>query len=292
MTWLGLAIAIGAGMALAAAVGAGVAALLLRRWSAPPPSAASAAQADAPAAPTPAIDAPAEAASEADHASFGYIVSHDLRAPIRVVEGFTRIVKEDYGKVLDAVGHDHLDRVLGAAARMNSMIDALLKLSRLSSQPIARVPVDLSQIAGFVVDDLRREHPGREVEVEIEPQLLASGDPTLLHMLLENLLGNAWKYTGNTAAARIGLARRPGETAGFTVHDNGAGFDMRYADRLFGAFQRLHSASEFPGTGVGLASVRRIVRRHHGEVWAESEPDQGARFHFTLPLAPSESPAR
>ena len=150
------------------------------------------------------------------------------------------------------------------------------------------MPVNLSQIAGFVVDDLRREHPEREVEVEIEPQLLASGDPTLLRMLLENLLGNAWKYTGNTENARIGLARRPGETTGFTVHDNGAGFDMRYADRLFGVFQRLHSASEFPGTGVGLASVRRIVRRHHGEVWAESEPERGARFHFTLPLAPRD----
>ena len=112
-------------------------------------------------------------------------------------------------------------------------------------------------------------------------------------MLLENLLGNAWKYTGNTENALIGLARRPGETTGFTVHDNGAGFDMRYADRLFGVFQRLHSASEFPGTGVGLASVRRIVRRHHGEIWAESEPERGARFHFTLPLAPrSESTTR
>jgi light-regulated signal transduction histidine kinase (bacteriophytochrome) len=242
------------------------------------------------AAPAPDDAARIDAASEADHASFGYIVSHDLRAPIRVVEGFTKIVKEDYGPVLDAIGRDHLDRVLGAAARMNSMIDALLQLSRLSSQPIARVPVNLSQIAGFVVGDLRREHPEREVEVEIEPQLLASGDPTLLRMLLENLLGNAWKYTGNTENAHIGLVRRPGETTGFTIHDNGAGFDMRYADRLFGVFQRLHSASEFPGTGVGLASVRRIVRRHHGEVWAESEPEHGARFHFTLPLAPREAP--
>jgi light-regulated signal transduction histidine kinase (bacteriophytochrome) len=227
----------------------------------------------------------AELEGEGDPESFGALVSHDLRAPIRVVEGFTKIVKEDYGAVLDAVGHDHLDRVLGAAARMNSMIDALLQLSRLSSQPIARVPVNLSQIAGFVVDDLRRQHPERAVEIEIEPQLLASGDPTLLRMLLENLIGNAWKYTANAEHARIGLARRPGETTGFTVHDNGAGFDMRYADRLFGVFQRLHSASEFPGTGVGLASVRRIVRRHHGEVWAESEPERGARFHFTLPLA-------
>jgi len=295
VTSLTLAAAIVAGIALAAAVGAGVAAFVLHRAAvaAGKHDGAAAALASPPAdlASAPAGDATAtstagnEAATEADHASFGYIVSHDLRAPIRVVEGFTKIVKEDYGPVLDAVGHDHLDRVLGAAARMNSMIDALLQLSRLSSQPIARVPVNLSQIAGFVVDDLRREHPEREVEVEIEPQLLASGDPTLLRMLLENLLGNAWKYTGNTENARIGLARRPGETTGFTVHDNGAGFDMRYADRLFGVFQRLHSASEFPGTGVGLASVRRIVRRHHGEIWAESEPERGARFHFTLPLA-------
>ena len=309
MTSLALAAAIVAGIAIAAAVGAGVAALVLRRAAAAAPRAVRAAGEGAatnPLARSAEADvvgasvladgndtAAGNAASEADHASFGYIVSHDLRAPIRVVEGFTKIVKEDYGAALDAVGHDHLDRVLGAAARMNSMIDALLQLSRLSSQPIARVPVNLSQIAGFVVDDLRREHPERDVEVEIEPQLLASGDPTLLRMLLENLLGNAWKYTGNTENARVGLARRPGETTGFTVHDNGAGFDMRYADRLFGVFQRLHSASEFPGTGVGLASVRRIVRRHHGEVWAESEPERGARFHFTLPLGPgADAPPR
>jgi light-regulated signal transduction histidine kinase (bacteriophytochrome) len=300
VTSLALAAAVIAGIALAAAVGAGVAAFVLRQAAAKHAAAATdlnngAASGVAAPSPTDVANAADEAtggaravgsdaASEADHASFGYIVSHDLRAPIRVVEGFTKIVKEDYGAVLDAVGHDHLDRVLGAAARMNSMIDALLQLSRLSSQPIARVPVNLSQIAGFVVDDLRREHPERDVDVEIEPQLLASGDPTLLRMLLENLLGNAWKYTGNTETARIGLVRRPGETTGFTVHDNGAGFDMRYADRLFGVFQRLHSASEFPGTGVGLASVRRIVRRHHGEVWAESEPERGTRFHFTLPL--------
>jgi len=300
VTSLALAAAVVAGIALAAAVGAGVAAFVLRRAAAKagkndaaataiatsPADLAGASAADATGTPAAGNDA----ATEADHASFGYIVSHDLRAPIRVVEGFTKIVKEDYGAVLDAVGHDHLDRVLGAAARMNSMIDALLRLSHLSSQPIARVPVNLSQIAGFVVDDLRRENPERDVEVEIEPQLLASGDPTLLRMLLENLLGNAWKYTGNTENARIGLARRPGETTGFTVHDNGAGFDMRYADRLFGVFQRLHSASEFPGTGVGLASVRRIVRRHHGEIWAESEPERGARFHFTLPLASRADP--
>jgi len=289
VTPVAIAVALAFVVALAAAVGAGVAMLMMRRSRS---GAAPAAPHDGvPAAParvagTDATVAAAGTETEADHESFGYIVSHDLRAPIRVVEGFTRIVKEDYGAVLDKVGHDHLDRVLAAAARMNSMIDALLGLSRLSSQPIARVPVDLSQIAAFVIDDLRRQQPEREVEVEIEPALLTSGDPTLLRMMLENLLGNAWKYSGNARPARIGLVRHNGAAATFTVHDNGAGFDMRFADRLFGVFQRLHSASEFPGTGIGLASVRRIVRRHHGEIWAESEPERGARFHFSLPLEP------
>ena len=244
-------------------------------------------------APRPGQTAPRRRArdGEPDHESFGYIVSHDLRAPIRVVEGFTKIVKEDYGNVLDKVAQDHLDRVLGAATRMNSMIDSLLALSRLSSQPIARVPVNLSHIAGFVVDDLRREHPGRDTQVTIEPDLLTMGDPTLLRMMLENLLGNAWKYSANARPARIGFVRRDGDATSFTVEDNGAGFDMRFAERLFGVFQRLHSASEFPGTGVGLASVRRIVHRHGGEIWAESEPERGARFHFTLPLQAHEASA-
>jgi light-regulated signal transduction histidine kinase (bacteriophytochrome) len=277
-----IAAAIALAVIVAAAVGAGVAALVIRRSQRASPGAAPAAH----------ESSLPPAVAEPDHESFGYIVSHDLRAPIRVVEGFTKIVKEDYGAVLDRVGHDHLDRVLGAAARMNSMIDALLALSRLSSQPVARVPVNLSQIAGFVIDDLRRQWPEREVDVEIEPGLLTSGDPTLLRMMLENLLGNAWKYTGNAKAARIGFTHRNGEATSFTVHDNGAGFDMRFADRLFGVFQRLHSASEFPGTGVGLASVRRIVRRHQGEIWAESAPEQGARFHFSLPLGPRETPQR
>jgi signal transduction histidine kinase len=218
-----------------------------------------------------------------EDAEFGSMVSHDLRAPIRVVEGFTRIVKEDYADVLGRIGIDHLDRVLGAAARMNHMIDALLALSRLSSQPLDKAPVDLSQLAGYVVEDLRRLSPEREVEVEIEPGLTATGDPTLLRLVLENLLGNAWKYTANSRPAQIAFARHPGEAATFTVRDNGAGFDMRFADRLFGAFQRLHSASEFPGTGIGLASVRRIVLRHGGTVRAEGQPERGASFHFSLP---------
>ena len=218
-----------------------------------------------------------------DHDSFSYTVSHDLRAPIRVVEGFTKIVKEDYGRLLDRVGNDHLDRVLGAAARMNNMIDALLALSKLSSQPLARQPVNLTQLAGFVADDLRRQWPEREVRVEIESGMQVQGDPTLLRVVIENLLGNAWKYTGKTSLAVVSFGRHAQDPDAFSVIDNGAGFDMRFADRLFGVFQRLHSANDFPGTGVGLASVRRIVRRHGGDIWGEGEVSRGAQFHFSLP---------
>jgi signal transduction histidine kinase len=225
--------------------------------------------------------------------TFSFTVSHDLRAPIRVVEGFTRIVKEDYGKLLDRVGNDHLDRVLGAAARMNLMIDALLTLARLSTQPLAQQPVNLSQLAAYIADDLRRGTPEREAEIDIEPGLQAHGDPTLLRLVLENLLGNAWKYSQRCHRTQISLRSvpnpssphgPPGSNAGraFVVRDNGAGFDMRSADRLFGLFQRLHSNSDFPGHGVGLASVRRIVKRHGGDIWAEAEVGRGAAFFFTL----------
>ncbi len=233
--------------------------------------------------PTATADLAAALAAGSEQESFSYTISHDLRAPIRVVEGFTKIVKEDYGRLLDRVGNDHLDRVLGAAARMNNMIDALLALSKLSSQPLARQTVNLSQLAGYVADDLRRQWPERVVHVEIEPGLQVQGDATLLRVVIENLLGNAWKYTSKSAAARITLERSPIGADVFTVRDNGAGFDMRYSDRLFGVFQRLHSANDFPGTGIGLASVRRIVRRHGGEIWGEAEVNQGARFHFSLP---------
>jgi signal transduction histidine kinase len=240
-----------------------------------------------PAAARPAVTAPAHG-DTADHDSFSFTVSHDLRAPIRVVEGFTKIVKEDYGRLLDRVGNDHLDRVLGAAARMNNMIDALLALSKLSSQPLARQPVNLTQLAGFVADDLHRQWPERTVRVDIEPAMLVQGDPTLLRVVLENLLGNAWKYTGKTNPAVISFSRHAQKADTFCVSDNGAGFDMRFADRLFGVFQRLHSANDFPGTGVGLASVRRIVRRHGGDIWGEGELGRGARFHFSLPQGGGE----
>ncbi|MBS0305036.1 MAG: GHKL domain-containing protein [Proteobacteria bacterium] len=223
------------------------------------------------------------APAAAQSAIFGPTLSHDLRAPIRVVEGFTRIVKEDHGHRLDRLANEHLDRVLAAATRMNLMIDALLALARLSAQPLARQRVDLSQLAGHVVDELRRGTPQREVDVEIEPALTARGDPTLLRTVLENLLGNAWKYTARVPHARVTLRRREheGRTC-FEVADNGVGFDMRSADRLFGLFQRLHSQADFPGHGVGLASAQQIVQRHGGQIWVHAEPGRGAAFRFTL----------
>ncbi|MFG6448147.1 ATP-binding protein [Roseateles sp. BYS180W] len=226
---------------------------------------------------------------QAEQATFSYIVSHDLRAPLRVVEGFTRIVKEDFGPQLDPLAQDHLDRVLGASARMHHMIDALLSLSQLSAQPLRSERVHLSDLAEQVLEELRRATPSRQVVCHIQPQLWVQGDPTLLRMLLENLLGNAWKYSAKCACAHISLQlQQQGEESVLVVSDDGAGFDMRFAERLFSPFQRLHSASDFPGTGVGLASVQRIVARHGGRIWAESSVGQGARFYFTLPLAPPE----
>ena len=221
-----------------------------------------------------------------DQESFIYTVSHDLRAPIRVVEGFTKIVKEDYGDRLDAAGNAHLDRVLTAAARMNEMMDALIALTKLAAQPLVRRPVDLSRLAADVVSELRRQAPERAVRVQVEPGLTASGDATLLRRVMENLVGNAWKYTSKTEGASIWVGRHPDRADRadtFSVRDNGAGFDMRYASRLFGVFQRLHSASDFPGSGVGLALVQRIVGRHGGNVWCEARVHQGATFYVSLP---------
>jgi signal transduction histidine kinase len=223
------------------------------------------------------------AAAPDDGLSFSYTVSHDLRAPVRVVDGFARILKEDYSRQLDRIGNDHLDRILSAAARMNAMIDAMLSLAQLTSQPLSRQPVNLSQLADYILEDLRRAHPERVVHADIEPNLQVLGDPTLMRQLMENLLSNAWKYTGKTAVGQIRMQStlQDGQRV-FEVRDNGAGFDMRSAERLFGLFQRLHSANDFPGTGVGLASVQRIVRRHGGDIWAESQPGQGSRFCFTI----------
>jgi signal transduction histidine kinase len=214
--------------------------------------------------------------------SFSYSVSHDLRAPLRVIDGFAQIVLEDYGERLDALGSEHLKRIVAAAGRMNSMIDTLLAMSRMTGRELQFERVDLSETARQLADELRVADPGRSVEVAVQPDLSVEGDRTLLRLVLQNLLGNAFKFSAKTRDARIEFGRRPDGDHAFFVRDNGAGFDMRFADRLFGMFQRLHSQSEFAGTGVGLATVQRIVRRHSGRIWAESEPGKGATFFFTV----------
>ncbi len=212
-----------------------------------------------------------------------YTLSHDLKAPLRVVEGFSKILQEDYGPRLDKVGLDHLERILGASRRMHLMMDALLAMSRLSTQALQWQAVDLTAMALQILDELQHQHPQRQVFTHVENGLIAQGDATLLRMVLENLLGNAWKYSSRQNQAHIRMERHTQKPHTFTVSDNGAGFDMRFASRLFSPFQRLHSTSEFPGHGVGLASVQRIVVRHGGEIWAQASPGQGASFHFSLP---------
>ncbi len=222
--------------------------------------------------------------------SFAYSVSHDLRAPLRIVDGFATIVLEDYGdrgKPLDDVGRDHLRRIVAAGQRMNTMIDTLLGLSRMTSRELKRERVDLSQIARELAEDLRTQDAARAVEFVVAPNLRADGDATLLRLVLQNLLGNAYKFTARSRGARVDVgARTDGGTVTYYVKDNGAGFDMRFAEKMFGLFQRLHSANEFPGTGVGLATVQKIIRRHGGRVWAEAIPapneGHGATFYFTL----------
>jgi signal transduction histidine kinase len=222
--------------------------------------------------------------------AFSYTVSHDLRAPLRVVDGFARILHDDFADGLAPGGREHLDRILAASSRMDHMIDALLGLARVSAQPLVPAPVDLTLLAQQIADELRSQEPGRQVEFVIARSMVASGDRTLLRIVLENLLGNAWKYTGRVPRAVVEFdCSLQGQTLVYRIADNGAGFDMRYADRLFGAFQRLHGAGEFAGTGVGLATVARIVQRHHGRIWADSAPGEGARFFFTLNELPANT---
>ena len=215
--------------------------------------------------------------------AFSYSVSHDLRAPLRHIDGFSQILLEDYAGKLDDEGCRHLKRVREASQQMAQLIDDLLNLSRVTRAEMRRETVDLSRMAEIAAEALKKIQSDRKAEFVIEKGLTAEGDERLLRVALDNLLGNAWKYTGKRPQARIEVGRtNHGGRPAYFVRDNGAGFNMAYAHKLFGAFQRLHSVSEFPGTGIGLATVQRIIHRHGGRVWAESEVDKGATFYFTL----------
>lgn len=215
--------------------------------------------------------------------AFNYSVSHDLRAPLRPLDGFSQALIEDHADKLDAKAADYLRRIRAAAQRMSQLIDDLLQLSRMGRTELVPKPCDMAPIADAVIAELRRAEPDRSVEFVCGPDLRTEGDPRLLRIVLENLLRNAWKFSRGVANARIELGTtRNGGSPAFFVRDNGAGFDPTYAQRLFQPFQRLHAATEFEGTGIGLAIVQRIVRRHEGRVWAESQPGAGATFYFTL----------
>jgi PAS domain S-box-containing protein len=226
-----------------------------------------------------------EAAETANHEleAFSYSVAHDLRAPLRGIDGFSVALLEDHAEQLDAVGKEHLQRVRAAAQFMAQLIDGLLMLAQLTQSEIRRDRVDLTRLAHASVARLKDSEPERQIEIVIADGFIAHGDERLLGILFDNLLGNAWKFTGKRRGARIEFGRTAerGQPAYF-VRDNGVGFDMAYASKLFGVFQRLHSADEFRGTGIGLATVQRIVRRHAGRIWAESKVDHGASFYFTL----------
>ena len=215
--------------------------------------------------------------------AFSYSVSHDLRGPLRSISGFTQLVYDDYHDKLDDNGKRFLEYIRGGTQHMSELIEALLDLAQVTRTPLKRGPVDLSALAGTIVQNLRQREPQRNGAVKIEDGLTAEGDARLLQALLTNLLGNAWKFTRKTADARIEVGRWSGDDEeAFFVRDNGAGFDAQRAHKLFTPFQRQHAQEEFEGTGIGLATVQRIVHRHGGRVWAESQPGEGAAFFFTL----------
>jgi len=215
--------------------------------------------------------------------SFSYSVSHDLRAPLRSIDGFSRILLENHAVRLDQDGTQLLERVRAAAQRMGQLIDDLLSLSRVTRSEPKRIRTDMSAIARAIADEFMHESPQRDVDVRIEPGMVCSADPNLMRIALSNLIGNAWKFSSKRDRALIEVGTlRNGDKTVYYVRDNGAGFDMKYAGKLFGAFQRVHSSREFDGTGIGLATVSRIVDRHGGAVWAQAEVDRGATFYFTL----------
>jgi len=216
--------------------------------------------------------------------TFSYSVSHDLRAPLRSIDGFSQILLKTYHDQLDATGEDYLQRVRRASQRMGHLIDDLLQLSQVTRGSLKRDSIDLSAIAEQVADDLRKTNPGRQVRFSLQQGLFVQADSGLLRIVIENLFGNAYKFTGRTLGAEIEFGKRDIDGEGvFFVRDNGDGFNMDYVHKLFGAFQRLHGVDEFEGTGIGLATVQRIIQRHNGKVWAEGKEGQGATFYFTLP---------
>lgn len=216
--------------------------------------------------------------------TFSYSVSHDLRAPLRAIDGFSRIILEDHGQQLDAEGRGYLERVIAAVQRMSELIDDLLALSRVSRRELVMSEVNLSTLASDIMAEFREQAPQRQVKVEIAPDLIVRGDAQLLRVVMTNLLGNAWKYTSKKSAAHIEFACNQQGNAPplYCVRDNGVGFDMQYADKLFQPFQRLHTPAEFPGTGIGLATVARVIERHGGRVWAEGQPGLGTIVCFSL----------
>lgn len=215
--------------------------------------------------------------------AFSYSVSHDLRAPLRSIDGFSQAFLNKYGETLDDNGRDYLNRVRVNSQRMAQLIDDMLQLSRLTRGEINLSQVNLSQLAEEIIEENRQQEPNRQVEVIIQPELIVEGDKRLLQAVLQNLLNNAWKFTSQHETAKIefGSFLKDNKPVYF-VRDDGAGFEMEYVEKLFGAFQRLHAMHEFPGTGIGLATVQRIIHRHGGKVWAEGEPEKGATFYFTL----------
>ncbi|HET7624272.1 MAG TPA: ATP-binding protein [Verrucomicrobiae bacterium] len=215
--------------------------------------------------------------------AFCYSVSHDLRAPLRAVRGFSEVLTEQYAEQLDSRGKDFLRRVTDASLQMDNLVEDLLRLSRVSRGEIQNQEIHLSPIAEDILLGLKQAEPSRNVEIFIAPDLRAKGDARLTRLVLDNLLRNAWKFTGKRERARIEFGRSEEPSAAFFVRDNGVGFDMAYVNRLFGVFQRLHSPAEFPGSGVGLAIVQRVINRHGGRVWAEGAVDSGATIYFTLP---------
>jgi len=223
--------------------------------------------------------------------AFCYSVSHDLRSPLRSIDGFSLALLEDHGDVLPQEGREHLQRIRAATQRMGMLIDDLLNLSRITRTSLHTETVDMSGLARAAAAELAAVQPDRHVDVSIQDGMTASGDARLVRLVYDNLIGNAWKFTSRQPAARIevGTANRDG-IAAFFVRDNGAGFDPAYADRLFGVFQRLHAMTDFPGTGVGLAIVDRIIHRHGGRVWADGAVGRGATFYFTLAPAPAGRP--